>query len=206
MGKVIDLCGCRFGRLLVLNQAESRMGKDGKPKRRWNCRCDCGNNIIATTQDLRKGDVKSCGCLHDELARQRLTIHGDSNTKLHSIWCAMRRRCRDQHQEDYKYYGGKGVVVCDEWENSFPAFKEWAMNNGYEDGLTIDRIDVNGNYCPDNCRWTTMKVQNNNRTSNINITYNGTTHTLMEWSEIYGIPYTTLYMRLRSGRDFADAI
>lgn len=206
MGKAINLEGCRFGRLLVLEQAESRYGKDGKPRRSWRCVCDCGNEVFATTQDLRKGDVQSCGCYHDECTRNRMTIHGDSGNKLHNIWKAMRRRCKDDGHADYRYYGGKGIRVCEEWDKNYSEFKAWAINNGYSDGLTIDRIDVNKDYCPENCRWASMTEQANNRTSNIVISNNGETHTLMEWSMIYSIPYSTLYMRLKSGKSFEEAI
>lgn len=125
-------------------------------------------------------------------------IHGDSKTKSHlyNTWRAMKARCYNENNEAYKWYGGRGIVVCDEWKESYINFKQWAQNNGYVDGLTIERIDTNGNYEPNNCCWKTMLEQANNRNSNVDITYNGKTQTLKQWSEQIGIPYQTLQYRI----------
>lgn len=199
MPKALDLSGLRFGRLVVQHLVNSRVAKDGKPRRRWLCQCDCGNTIIASTQDLRKGDVKSCGCLKRDETIKRMTTHGSSHTKLYNIWKAMRKRCRNVHNSDFDRYGGRGISVCAEWDSSFESFRDWALAHGYEDGLTIDRIDVNKGYCPDNCRFCSMKSQANNRTSNVIVEFDGRSHTIKEWSEITGIPYSRLYMRLKKG-------
>lgn len=197
MAKALDLTGLRFGRLVVMRLTDGITGGGGKPRRRWTCLCDCGNTVVASTQDLRKGDVRSCGCLkHDETVK-RMTSHGSSRTRLHNIWKAMRKRCRNIHNSDFAHYGGRGISVCSEWDSSFETFRDWALLHGYEDGLTIDRIDVNKGYSPDNCRFCSMKSQANNRTSNVVIEFNGESHTIKEWSEITGIPYSRLYMRLK---------
>lgn len=122
-----------------------------------------------------------------------------SKTRLFRIWCNMRQRCRDKNKPDYKYYGGKGVTVCKEWEESFLAFKEWAYANGYNDNLTIDRIDTNGDYEPSNCKWSTRKEQTRNRTITLRVTYNGFTKTAAEWAEEIGISEQLISERLRKG-------
>ena len=206
MGKFIDLTNKRFGRLVVIKRIENRVYGNKYIKTCWECACDCGNTITATTQDLRKGDVLSCGCLKIEKQKERLTVHGEHDTKLHNIWCAMRRRCNNVNNKDYKYYGGRGIHVCNEWIDNYIEFNKWARASGYKYGLTIDRIDTNGDYCPNNCRWISIKDQCNNRRSNKLVTYKGETHTIKEWSEKCNIPYSRLYMRIRNGWSFDRAI
>lgn len=156
--KRIDLIGKRFGKLVVQNKAKN----EGRWTC-WDCVCDCGNRVIAKTRDLQKGDVNSCGCLFEEINKQRLTKHGKKNSRLYRIWGNMKTRCSNPTTKYYKYYGGRGITICEEWRNSFQRFYDWAMTNGYSDDLTIDRIDVNGNYEPSNCRWVTMKEQSKNK-------------------------------------------
>lgn len=199
MPKALDLTGLRFGRLVVQHLADCGGEKAGRTRRRWVCVCDCGNRVIASTQDLRKGDVRSCGCLKRDSTIKRMSTHCASRTKLHNIWKAMRKRCRNEHNSDFAHYGGRGIFVCPEWDSSFEAFRDWALSHGYEEGLTIDRIDVNNGYSPDNCRFCSMKDQANNRTSNVVVEFDGQSHTIKEWSEILGIPYSRLYMRLKNG-------
>ena len=199
MGAPIDLSGERFDRLFVVMRANDRKLNDGTSRRAWLCKCDCGNEVIVTTAELRSGDTKSCGCLKRELDCERATTHGYHGTHIHNVWCAMRRRCRNSTGKSAKYYHDRGISVCPEWDNDFLNFYEWSLSNGYSEGLTIDRIDVNGGYEPGNCRWVSMKTQANNRSNSRNISFRGEMHTLQEWSEICGIPYTTLYMRFRNG-------
>lgn len=195
MSKLRDLTGQRFGRLTVIARGEN--SKDGKS--RWICECDCGRKKSkpVTVSDLVAGRVRSCGCLYFESNKGRRTTHGKTNTRLHRIWSGMRQRCNDPVCAAYRIYGGKGVTVCEEWSD-FQCFYDWAMANGYRDDLSIDRIDSNGNYCPENCRWATMKEQQNNRSNNIRISFGGEEKTVSEWSEASGIPRATLEWRIKN--------
>lgn len=186
--KFCDLTGKRFGRLTVIK----RVYINGNHNTHWLCKCDCGNETVVESNHLKRGDTKSCGCL----TKKRSTTHGFSKTRLYSIYYKMKERTINEHDTAYQYYGGRGIKVCDEWINDFKAFYEWAIDNGYKDGLTIDRIDTNGNYEPSNCRWSTRKEQANNRRTNKNISYNGETHNLKQWSEKLGINYGTLKARI----------
>lgn len=132
--------------------------------------------------------------------------HGMRNTSLYSKWCSMKRRCSYQKDKRYPNYGGRGITVCDEWKNSFEAFYEWAMKNGYEKGLTIDRIDCNGNYEPSNCRWATTKVQNRNYSRNHKVTYKCNEYCVVELAEMFNIPYRRLLWRLNNGWDIEKAL
>lgn len=122
--------------------------------------------------------------------------HGGKGTKLYEVWCSMKRRCELPTFSSYKYYGGRGISVCNEWKESFIAFRKWAFENGYKEGLSLDRIDNNGNYEPSNCRWATMKEQANNQNHTLKINYKGEIKTLTEWAEILGIKRHTLYQRI----------
>lgn len=126
-------------------------------------------------------------------------VHGKEPQRLYIAWSNMRRRCYQKQNKKYRSYGGRGIKVCDEWLHDFRAFREWSVNNGYDDNLTLDRIDVDGNYEPSNCRWVTQKIQQNNRSNNRKIEYNGELHTMAEWSDITGIPYYTIKHRVRAG-------
>lgn len=125
--------------------------------------------------------------------------HCMCHTRLYHIWNGMKQRCSNPKAIGYRYYGGKGVTVCQEWQNSFQAFYDWAVANGYDDNLSIDRRDANGHYCPENCRWTTSKEQQNNTSYNRLITYGEETHNITQWAEIINIPRNVLYNRVRRG-------
>lgn len=191
MRKVKDLAGAVFGRLTVVE----RCGSDAQQKSSmWLCQCQCGNIVIVSRNNLRSGHTRSCGCLKKEFAFT--AGHGQSDTRLYRIWTLMKDRCENHNTPNFENYGGRGIKVCEEWRNSFEAFMRWSMKNGYSEGLSIDRIDVNGNYCPENCRWATWKEQQNNRRDNHFITYNGRTQTISQWSEETGINQATLLQRI----------
>ena len=185
--------GARFGRLTVIEKAPSA-NKNG----RWLCKCDCGNYTTVYGCNLKKGDTTSCGCYQKESASARQTKHGKSHSRLHNIWLTMRRRCSKNNLRYSRNYSGRGITICEEWDD-FENFSKWAEENGYRDDLSIDRIDVDGNYCPENCRWATHTEQQNNKRSNRRITYEGETHTLAEWAAIKGIKYGTVYQRFYQG-------
>ncbi len=164
MSKTKDMTGQRFGRLVVLRREGST--PDGKAK--WRCLCDCGNEVVVIGADLRNKRSKSCGCRSIDVARACMTTHAESGTRLYKLWCSMKRRCYNPHDKSYYRYGRRGITICEEWRNDFQAFYDWAMANGYDENApkgqcTIDRIDNDKGYGPDNCRWTDMKTQCNNR-------------------------------------------
>ena len=165
--KLKDLTGARYGRLTVLERKGSN--KHGRPL--WLCKCDCTNTILLSTPRLQSGNTKSCGCFRQEAIGQRNTTHGLKGIRLYEVWKNMKKRCCNPNMKIYKYYGGRGIKVCDEWRNSFQAFYDWAMANGYNPSAprgetTIDRIDVNGDYCPKNCRWVSIAEQQRNKRNN----------------------------------------
>ena len=197
----LDLTGQRFGRLVVIKEA----GRSSDGRVRWLCKCDCGNyTSTPSTKTLRNGTCRSCGCIERE--RPNKQTHGKSNTKLFAVWNAMKQRCYNPNNRSYKNYGGRGITVCQEWKEDFQTFYDWAIANGYKKGLEIDRIDVNGNYEPDNCRWTTSKKNNNNRRNNVKIKIGREEHTVAEWSEITGIPRSTILERFRSGKPLEEIL
>lgn len=195
MSKLIDLTGQRFGRLTVIKY----LGNDKHRRALWLCKCDCGADKTVCGCELRKGSTNSCGCLHREDLSKRRTTHGQSSTRLYRIWGAMIKRCHNPNAVNYSHYGGVGITVFDKWRNSFETFRNWALSNGYQEDLSIDRIDFNGNYEPSNCRWVDIKTQQNNKRNNRLLTYNGETKSLTQWSREIGVSDRALYKRLRRG-------
>ncbi|WP_076231638.1 hypothetical protein [Clostridium botulinum] len=206
MRKLIDLTNQKFGKLTVIEYAGK--AKEGRMSM-WKCKCDCGNICTVRGSCLKNGHTKSCGCIRsNKLVKinKSKVKHGKSNTRLFKIWNGMKQRCYYEKMQDYEYYGGKGIKVCDEWLNNFVSFYNWAINNGYKENLTIDRKDINGNYEPSNCKWSSIKQQARNRRSNKLITYEGETKTLAEWCEKYNILGTTVNERLKRGWSVEEAL
>lgn len=197
MGKFQDLTGKRFGRLVAIEY----LGNS-----RWKCKCDCGKYHEVLAYSLKNGITRSCGCFNIERAIETNTTHGQANTKLYGVWCAIKRRCYKAYDKRYKNYGNRGIVMCEEWKNNFQSFYRWSMANGYKEHLTIDRIDNNGNYEPSNCRWATNKEQSRNKTNNHIIEYNGEKMTAVEFAEKYNINYSTLLTRLWRKQDIFNLI
>ena len=187
-----DLSGRRFGNLTVLRRGADYINPQGKKYVKYECICDCGNLTSVPRSDLKSGATKSCGCL--------AVKHGMRGTRLYRIWTEMKSRCSNTKTPQYKYYGANGVTVCDEWSD-FEKFYEWAIRNGYDDALSIDRIDVTGDYSPSNCRWATNKEQANNKRNNVVIELWGIKHTLAEWCDTFRINYATVHGRLHRGYD-----
>lgn len=202
MTKALDLTGKKFGRLTVIKRVENNKWN----KAQWLCKCDCGNEIIARCDYLVQNRTTSCGCYNRDVK----TKHNKYKTRLYNILKGMKRRCYNKNDEFYKWYGGRGIKICDEWLSDFMNFYNWAIANGYDENAprgkcTIDRIDVNGDYEPSNCRFVTNKKQQNNRNDNCYITYKNQTHTLAEWSEILNIRYSRLFWRIKKGWDVEKA-
>lgn len=193
--------GERYGRLVVIANG----GKGADRRYLAVCKCDCGNTCTVMEKHLRSGNTQSCGCLKRDRGIKANTTHGHSKTHLYRIWASMKDRCKREDCTGFENYGGRGITVCQEWE-TFEPFHEWALSHGYSSGLTIDRIDVNGNYCPENCRWATMKEQGNNKRDTVKITFNGTTHSLKEWSEILGVNYYTMHKRYKAGKPVEEIL
>lgn len=207
MGQLIDLTGRNFGKLTVIKRVEDHIQKSGVPKAMWLCKCECGGERIVYGQALRAGKAIDCGCGNHErlsaLSKKHATTHGGSRTRLYRVWRIMRERCSCTYSKQYKQYGARGVRVCDEW-NDFEVFRRWAYKNGYDPEAkrgecTLDRIDVNGNYEPGNCRFVNMAAQCRNKRNNWMIAYNGKTQCMSDWAKELGIKRLTLRNRLVQG-------
>lgn len=191
--KLRDLTGMKFGRLSVIERADP-LGKKGVY---WRCICDCGKECTVLGNALVTRHTKSCGCYLRETSN-RPKSHGLSKTKEHAIWKAMRQRCNDKNASNYHRYGGRGIKICTEW-NLFINFYNWCQNSGFKDGLTIDRIDNDGNYEPNNCRWVDKSTQGNNKSNNRKMMFNGELVSVTRVGSIIGIDRRTISYRLKSG-------
>lgn len=201
--KKIDLTGKRFGKLVAVKSYYDQKKKITF----WECECDCGNICNVRANRLIHGRTKSCGCLRKDSNIKNKTTHGMTKTRIYDIWSGMKKRCYNPTNNNYLYYGKRGIGVCEEWKGSFESFYDWAINNGYQENLSLDRIDNDKNYCPENCRWASIKEQNNNRGVSINITYNGKTQNLSEWCKELKLSYITVYQRItKYGYTFEEAI
>lgn len=208
----IDMAGKKIGKLTVLD----RVGSWGSQVW-WRCSCECGNEKIISGASLRRGKTQSCGCVYRasrrDIARKSIAKikHGDSFTRLYFVWNDMKSRCYNPNDISFPNYGGRGINVCNDWRESYISFKAWAIENGYREDsrrgeCTLDRIDPDGNYCPENCRWASAAEQSNNRRSTPRLTIDGETHSPAEWAEITGLPRSLIYSRFRRGWSGAELI
>jgi len=186
--KLEDLTNKKFGRLTVLEIQRTPKGV------RWACKCDCGNFTSVISNKLKHGKTKSCGCLRGETIGNMRRTHSAGGTPTYLVWKGLRNRCNNPNEVGYKNYGGRGITYCERWEK----YENFVQDMGNKpDGMSIDRIDVNGNYCKENCRWATREQQNNNKRCSINLTYQNQTLTLAQWAVILDIKYSTLYHRIK---------
>ena len=199
-----DLSGMVFSRLTVLHLSYKK-----QRHYYYTCRCECGNIKDVRSDQLINGMAKSCGCLQREVAKstmaQTMRKHGMNKHPLTGVFNAMKQRCYNPKCKQYPDYGGRGIHICDEWLNNRKSFFEWAIAIGYQDGLTIDRINVNSDYSPSNCRFVSMKEQSRNKRNNVMITYKDKTHSLMEWCDILGLNYFTILRRIKRGWNIEKA-
>ena len=200
--------GERYGRLTIIREVEPA-GSSHKRVRRFLCRCDCGNEIICRLPNLKSGTTKSCGCYRKFVSSNRRDCHHLKNTRIYRIWCGMKRRCYNKHNEHFDRYGGRGIIVCDEWKTDFMNFYDWAMSNGYDDKLSIDRINNEGNYEPSNCRWANQKQQIVNSTAAIKCSLGGNIVSLSDIADILGVSFKRIrrivYM-LNNGYDMNEIL
>jgi hypothetical protein len=221
--RALNLAGKRFGRLTVIDRAKNR-----GPRAFWNCVCDCGENSVVQTYQLVSGHTRSCGCLKKDMPnsgrfkpsnkpRVEPSLKPNkphySKERLYGVWKGMKARCYCPNASGYQNYGGRGITVCEDWtgNDGYLRFREWAYSHGYDDSAsnrkcTLDRINANGNYGPDNCRWVDTKTQANNTRRNIQITVAGETHTRTEWAERLGVPSEAIRTPMRSGISGEEAV
>lgn len=197
MAKKIEIKqGDKFGKWTIIEEIAPKIISE-KPRRMFRCQCECGNIGEVQLACLRNGHSTSCGCEQKRRAAEAQTKHGIADKHpLYLTWKNMKKRCNYPNASEYENYGGRGICVCEEWSNSFQSFYDWAINNGWSRELTIDRIDTNGNYCPENCRWSNVETQMNNMTKNHYIEYNGSTYTLSTLAKHLNIPYNIVRYRL----------
>ena len=193
MVKRKDRIGERHGIVTVVSYAGLKTsGKSRRPY--WNCVCDCGRHFQVESANLK--GMKSCGCQKEENRLEVVTKHGMFGTKIYRLWCSIKNRCNLKNNPSYKWYGGKGIKVCEEWSNDFMSFYKWVIENGYKEGLSIDRIDSNKDYCPENCRFVELEEQQRNKCNNVKFTYQGMTKCIAEWARFFGISDPTLRSRI----------
>lgn len=206
--KMHDLTGQQFGWLTVI-ELDHMKRIDGHNRPYWKCLCKCGAEKVVSANSLRSGSTRFCGCYRKGANHQRFYRGGADRARLYSIWRMAKRRCENPKCEFYHNYGARGIKVCDEWQGieGFNRFYEWAISHGYDRGLTLDRIDNDKGYNPNNCQFATRKHQSNNKRNNIYLTFDGVTKTLMEWCEYYDVPYSRVRVRYNvMGWDIEDAL
>ena len=197
------MIGKRFGKLVVVEEMPERFNK----RIMYRCICDCGNETVVCGHDLRSGGTKSCGCLGHKNKSIPRPHHGLSSHPLFHIWCGVLQRCYTESAKNYPNYGGRGISVCDEWRYDFRSFYDWSLSSGWKQGLTLDRIDPNGNYEPSNCRWVTQAVQNMNKRNSLpEFELRGEKKRLQDWADEYGMCYSTVFSRIKRGWDLERAL
>lgn len=198
MKKEKDITGQRFGNLVAIKKVEKK-----KNRTFWLFKCDCGNEKEINKSSVLSGRSKSCGCFHKKMMHAKFSIHNETETRLYQCWRDMKVRCLLKTNIHYKNYGGRGITICEEWLKSFVSFANWAISKGYSDNLTLDRIDVNGNYCPENCRWITQKEQAKNKRNNRKITFDKKTMILSDWLRFFGFKSTSSFSYYKK-KGFSD--
>ena len=203
--KKLDIIGKRYGRLVAVKEVAPFVRNNGKTRRQIVCRCDCGASTTVHVESLRSGNTKSCGCYNIDKIKERSTIHGKRHSPEYNTWSAMKQRCGNKKNKKYHWYGGRGIAVCPEWNDSFATFLA-DMGEKPTDIHTIDRIDNNKDYCKENCRWATRKEQAQNRRSSVKISHNGETMLSSEWSERLGAKSQVVSDRLRRGWSIEQSV
>lgn len=211
MAKFIDITGKKFGKLTAIKLDHREKNSYSQTVQYWLFKCDCGKEVVLHKQRVMSGNTKSCGCIRHFKLIKKNKKHGLSKSRLYVIYSGMKARCYDKKHISYQYYGGRGINICNEWKNDFYSFYKWAIDNGYDDTkkrgeLTIDRIDVNSDYSPENCRWVSIKEQNRNHRNNYKITFNGKTYCVSEWAERLGIKPQTIKRRIARGWNVREAL
>lgn len=201
MPKTQDITGQKYHNLTAVRRVENINGRVS-----WEFRCDCGNIVILNKDRVVRGNDHSCGCKKRRQCGELCHTHGMTDTPLYYIWKGMKQRCYNPKVSNYHNYGGRGISVCDEWLDDFQAFYDWAILHGYEPGLSIDRIDNNGDYSPSNCQWATRTEQSNNTRTNKQLTYDGKTQSISQWARELNIGDGTLRTRLNLGWDVEKAL
>ena len=192
----VDLTGMKFGRLTVLERVENYITpSNGKTRSQWLCECECGNKCVVQAAHLKSGHTQSCSCLNKDITKKRASTHGESKTPLYYVWKSMRQRCKNPNNSRYEDYGGRGIDICTEWDD-FLTFKEWAYANGYTNGLTVDRIDNDKGYSPENCRIADYIIQGNNKRNVRHVEYDGRNQTVREIADKFGIDRELLSQRI----------
>lgn len=193
--------GDQFGRLTAVERVQSKSGHQ-----RWLFACECGKRIEVFVSNTKTGNTQSCGCLNRERIRECKTKHGFTHTRLYQALNDMIQRCYNPRNTHYKDYGGRGISVCEEWRNNRATFFSWALKHGYQDNLQIDRIDTNGNYTPNNCRFVTCQENQNNKRNNHKLELDGVTHSVLEWASLTEIKMNTLWTRINRQWSVRDAL
>lgn len=207
MRERINHNGEKHGRLTIVKDIDDGIRPCGQKYRRVECKCDCGNIIQCDLAEVLKGGISSCKCYrHDYFTKHGCNMKNHPYKRVYNIYMNIKKRCYNKNSKAYRLYGERGICMCDKWLEDFNSFLEWSLNNGYNDKLTIDRIDFNGIYEPSNCRWTTTKVQANNKRTNKRINIFGETKNLIEWCNFLHISFQTYKMRRRLGWSEVDSL